>query len=239
MIPAAVLAKLATLGLTPEHAEAVASMLATVEDATRNEAAAAIEARRANDRERKLRQRHVNSRDITGQHVTSGDNPPPKEKSPTPPKEITPSRSGDKSPSLCAPDFFEDFWLVFPKREGPNPKKPARDRFHRLVAKGHDPLKLIEAARELSREHPSPTRFVPQAITWLNQERFERDEPALAAAADVFCVEGDEETRLHIIRYRNENNGHDPPRGIQAGKPGYMIPASWVRSMQLRRQANG
>jgi len=229
-VSASALRKLSLLNLSSDQMAGVLDILA--------DSAEADEARRAAQRDRTRRHRAKRDGNVT---VTSTEryDVPPKEKSPTPPKEITPSGSSDKSLSPCASDFFEDFWLVFPKREGSNPKKPARDRFHRLVAKGHDPLKLIDAARELSREHPSPTRFVPQAITWLNQERFERDEPALAAAADVFCVEGDDETRLHIIRYRNEHNGQDPPRGIQAGRPGYMIPASWVRSMQLRRQANG
>lgn len=229
-VSASALRKLSLLNLSSDQMAGVLDILA--------DSAEADEARRAAQRDRTRRHRAKRDGNVT---VTSTEryDVSPKEKSPTPPKEITPSGSSDKSLSPCASDLFEDFWLVFPKREGSNPKKPARDRFHRLVAKGHDPLKLIDAARELSREHPSPTRFVPQAITWLNQERFERDKPALAAAADVFCVEGDDETRLHIIRYRNEHNGQDPPRGIQAGRPGYMIPASWVRSMQLRRQANG
>jgi len=84
-IPAHVIAKLAVLGLSRDHAEAVASMLADVEAATKAEAASAIEARRANDRARKERQRHGKSRDVTGQHVTArdkrdiaqnGENPP-------------------------------------------------------------------------------------------------------------------------------------------------------------------
>lgn len=72
MIPAEVMTRLATLGLEPEHARAVAEMLSAVETATKAEGDAAIEARRANDRERKARQRHVNSRDVTGQDGTSG-----------------------------------------------------------------------------------------------------------------------------------------------------------------------
>jgi hypothetical protein len=141
----------------------------------------------------------------------------------------------DANASVSA--LFEDFWIVFPKREGSNPKKPARERFLRLVAKGRDPHKLIDAALEFAKEHPSPTRFVPQAVTWLNQERFDTDEPV--RVADIFCPEGQDETRLHVLRYRNEHNGHDPPRGVQAGRAGYMIPAGWVRAMELRRQANG
>lgn len=51
----------------------------------------AIERRRANDRERQNRRRHVTSRDVT---VTERDIPPSdKEKSPTPPKEINSPQS--------------------------------------------------------------------------------------------------------------------------------------------------
>lgn len=71
MIPQAVLIQLATLGLSAEHAQAVAAMLSSVEQATKDEAGAAIESRRASDRERKARQRHGKSRDVTGQDVTS------------------------------------------------------------------------------------------------------------------------------------------------------------------------
>lgn len=55
-----------------------------------------LEARKANDRERKRRQRMA-SRDkaeVTGSHVTDGTTPlPDKERSPTPPKEINPTPS--------------------------------------------------------------------------------------------------------------------------------------------------
>lgn len=80
MIPASTIAKLATLGLSTDQASAVAEMMAEVEAATEAKAGAAIAARRANDRNRKDRQRHVTSRDITGPHVTArdgADNPTP------------------------------------------------------------------------------------------------------------------------------------------------------------------
>jgi hypothetical protein len=71
MIPADALIQLATIGLSKEQVEAVAAMLRSVEDATRAESCGAIEARRANDRARKAKQRHGKSRDVTGQDVTS------------------------------------------------------------------------------------------------------------------------------------------------------------------------
>jgi hypothetical protein len=72
MIPATTIAKLATLGLSPSQAEIVASMLTEVEQATEAKSEAAIEARRSNDRERKDRQRHVKSREVTGTGGTGG-----------------------------------------------------------------------------------------------------------------------------------------------------------------------
>jgi hypothetical protein len=75
MIPPSVIARMASLGLNEDQARAVAEMMAAVEDATEAKAAAAISARRENDRERKARQRHGTAREVTGQHVTSADNP--------------------------------------------------------------------------------------------------------------------------------------------------------------------
>jgi len=69
-------------------------------------------------------------------------------------------------------EAFEVFWKVKPKREGPNPKKDAKLKFVRLVAKGHDPQTIISAAKAWAVADDKATRFVPMAITWLNQERF-------------------------------------------------------------------
>lgn len=106
MIPADVMAQLATLGLSQEQARSVAGMLATVEAATKEECATAIEARRANDRERKARQRHGTSRDVTGQDVTSGDK---KEIPPTPPKEKTKTKPNGLGVSVARASDLADF----------------------------------------------------------------------------------------------------------------------------------
>lgn len=95
VIPSDVLAEMATLGLSREQAERVASMLARVEKATEARSNDAIEARRANDRERKARQRHVQSREVTGQNGTVGTENPP---SPPPPKNT------NQTPSTPSPE---------------------------------------------------------------------------------------------------------------------------------------
>lgn len=57
MIPSSVMMKLATIGLSVEQAEAVASMLSEVEAATKTESESSIEARRSADRARAKRRR--------------------------------------------------------------------------------------------------------------------------------------------------------------------------------------
>ena len=88
MIPSATIAKIACLGLSPTQADAVAAMLTEVELATENKSDAAIEARRANDRDRKRRQRPAKSREVTGQDGTGGT----EKQSETPEKTDIPSR---------------------------------------------------------------------------------------------------------------------------------------------------
>lgn len=144
--------------------------------------------------------------------------------------------SEDKSSSQCERDFFAEFWLAFPSREGSNPKKPASERFKRLVAKGHDPEAIIAAARQLANEHPTPTRFVPQAVTWLNQERFSDAAPVMSG--DEFCSDDWPNTRFLLIRFRQEHGGSDPPRAVHGGKAGYLLPKEWVELSKQRQVAN-
>lgn len=129
---------------------------------------------------------------------------------------------------------FEKFWMAYPKREGPNPRKPALLAFKRAVAKGVQPETLIRAAAALATEHPTPTRFVPQAVTFLNQERWAPDQPAVIG--DEFCPNDWPATRPLVIRFRNENN-HDPPPAVQNGKVGFLLPAGWVQN--ARNGMNG
>ena len=72
---------------------------------------------------------------------------------------------------------FEEFWSVFPKRDGANPKKTARLKFERAIKRGMDPQAIIDGARRLAASHREKgtegTQFVPMAATWLNQERWD------------------------------------------------------------------
>lgn len=102
--------------------------------------------------------------------------------------EITPQRKEEggrreeveeSSPTPSAPSSsdFERFKAAYPKRDGANPWQPAEKKFRALAKTGVDPEIMITAASSLAREESARgnvgTKFIPQAITWLNQQRFQ------------------------------------------------------------------
>jgi uncharacterized protein YdaU (DUF1376 family) len=143
----------------------------------------------------------------------------------------------EKTLGASAPqtEFFAEFWIAYPRREGSNPRKPAKLIFDRLVARGVDPQRLIDAAKALAVEHPTPTRFIPQATTFLNQERFDDEAPLLTG--NEFCAEDWPNTRILVARFKQEHQT-DPPRAVNGGKAGYLIPAEWVAISKQQRAAN-
>jgi hypothetical protein len=86
-------------------------------------------------------------------------------------KESSRSVADATRPSECA---FEDFWKAYPRREGPNPRKPAEQKFNALAKTGVDPAMMIAAVRRMALDQARDvgTRFIPQAITWLSEQRW-------------------------------------------------------------------
>jgi hypothetical protein len=86
----------------------------------------------------------------------------------------------ESSPTPSAPsssEAFSRFKAAYPRRDGANPWQPAEKKFKALVKTGVDPEVMIAAASSLAREEAARgnigTKFIPQAITWLNQQRFQ------------------------------------------------------------------
>ncbi len=73
-------------------------------------------------------------------------------------------------------DRFDEFWNEYPKRDGSNPKEPARKKFLALIKSGADQSEIIAGAKnyraDMRARGEERTKFVAQAITWLNQERW-------------------------------------------------------------------
>ncbi len=74
-------------------------------------------------------------------------------------------------------ETFVRFKFAYPKRGGANPWRPAEKKFNALVKSGFDPEKIIAGARQFAVEEgirgKVGTQFIPMAVTWLNQKRFE------------------------------------------------------------------
>lgn len=75
------------------------------------------------------------------------------------------------------PSRFDEFWSVYPRRQGANPKEPARKKFEAACRAGEDPDKIIAAARryaaDMASQQQAGTPYVAQALTWLNQRRWD------------------------------------------------------------------
>lgn len=86
----------------------------------------------------------------------------------------------ESSPTPSAPsssEAFSRFRAAYPRRDGANPWLPAKKKFAALVKTGVNPETMIAAAVALAREESARgnvgTKFIPQALTWLNQQRFQ------------------------------------------------------------------
>ncbi len=72
---------------------------------------------------------------------------------------------------------FEEFWAAYPKRgSATNPRKPAFEKFGKLVKAGIDPAEIISGAKAyasaMRHSRKDGTEHVAQAVTFLNQERW-------------------------------------------------------------------
>ena len=78
---------------------------------------------------------------------------------------VKPTRTDEK---------FEEFWKSLPKREGANPKEPARKLFEAAVKSGEAPEAIIAGARQCARAESknAGTPYIPQAVKWLRDKRW-------------------------------------------------------------------
>jgi hypothetical protein len=125
-----------------------------------------------------------------------------------------------------------DFWQAYPKRDGSNPKTPALDKFQKLVKSGESPAEIIEGARRYAARFAKSgddRKFVAQAVTWLNQRRWEDEQSsstshvASAAPARRELLETDGNYRGACASYAIEF-GRRPP--ISNGRA--FFPAEWL-----------
>lgn len=112
-----------------------------------------------------------------------------------------PPKGGQKG-SPSQPSRFDEFWQAYPKRDGSNPKEPARLKFEQAVKRGDDPEAIISAAKRYAEQQKRlgnlNTPYVKQAVSWLNAKSWLDDygSPSQGAANDEFGAARDMLARL-------------------------------------------
>ena len=128
-----------------------------------------------------------------------GDAPETETDTETKAEKKTDSRSVAKA-TLPYASRFDEFWQAYPRRDGPNPRKPAEQRFNSLVKSGVDPQMLIDEARALCEAERKRgnigTRFIPQAVTWLNQQRW--SDHAAVAMVQLLAATATLSKKFHV-----------------------------------------
>jgi hypothetical protein len=129
-------------------------------------------------------------------------------------------------------DLFDEFWKAYPKRDGANPKAPARKKFLAAVKSGVDPREIIASAKRSAEEARSKgqigTPYVAQAMTWLGQQRWSDYEPLTAdtatAGSDGFYAPAGSQELEAWDDFRQRSEGKSYPRDA---KGGWHFPGQW------------
>lgn len=229
MISEAVLDAMLAAGCTAEQIVAAVKADASEADARRSRGRAGNA-----KRQKAFRDRNKSNAVTRVTAVTSRDEPPSPSSPHTPQQPLTPNSEANASESAAPSVGFEDFWQAFPRREGDNPRKPAELAWSRAIKRGATPNGLLDAAEAYRRQNPAPTRFIPRASTWLNEDRWRveptsSEVPRAGVVPSMFVREEDDRTpELEAIYVAK--HGKKPPSTSLKGVSGigWFYPSEWV-----------
>lgn len=81
----------------------------------------------------------------------------------------TPAPNSEQNPPTDVDDAFDDFWTIYPRREGKGAARKAWAKAVKIIPAAE----LLPIVRSFSvRIHGTEQRFIPFPATWLNQERW-------------------------------------------------------------------
>lgn len=128
------------------------------------------------DRQRRFRERNRNGERnaVTAVTVT-----PPRTDTDTETEQIQKEKYIGRSQATRPPSDsdFEEFWKVYPKRAGTNPKAPALKKFKAAVRGGAVPAEITAGAAryadDMRKANKFGTEFVKQSMNWLSQRMWE------------------------------------------------------------------
>ncbi len=100
------------------------------------------------------------------------------------------TKNEDTYVAFSAHAEFETFWQLYPsRRPHSNPKKPALAKFTAAVKNGTPPEDMIRGAQNYAafvRHERTEPKYVAQAQTWLNQERWTEYQSAMPVSEAAY-----------------------------------------------------
>lgn len=126
-------------------------------------------------------------------------------------------------------DVFDEFWSTRIKREGPDPREPARREFAAAVKRGADPPAIISGMRRYAEIHAEKrgTRYLPRTEKWLREKTWEDYQPTVAldprAAGQVWIPATDERFKAWEA-FHQRTRGRGVPTD---GKNGWYFASEW------------
>lgn len=122
---------------------------------------------------------------------------------------------------------FERFRAAYPKRDGTDPKEPARKRFEVAVKGGADPEMIIAGAKAFAaaerKRNNVGSRFIPHSSSWLNRRGWEdhQAQPSASPAAEA------ESWRIPVDSWRRDpSTWNSHAWGPAPGELGCKVPPS-------------
>lgn len=147
--------------------------------------------------------------------------------------QLEPLNHSTIKPSI-AREKFEEFWKVYPRREGSNPRKTAEEQFLKAVKSGEDPDAIIAGARRCAEKESKNvgTPYIPQAVKWLRDRRWEDyNAAAVTELPRRELIEANWRFKLEYL----ERKGYWDLRSPEPGKPGCDIPKEFIEQWKSSR----
>lgn len=142
--------------------------------------------------------------------------------------ETPPETEQNTEQKQIAQSAFDDFWKAYPKRDGANPKEPARKLFLQALRSGVDSQALIAGAKRCAEREAKNvgTPYIPQAVKWLRDRRWE--DYNAAAIIEMPSEENQRKVWVSFLERWQRTGTWDSQRIPAPGTGGCPIPAELI-----------
>jgi hypothetical protein len=145
----------------------------------------------------------------------------------TDPKSDSVADATARSRGINPEEAFEEFWKLRLKRDGPDPREPARRVFLEALRAGAEPPTILAGMRRFADLHADKagTRFVARTEKWLREKTWE-DYPPLsdACAQGQVWLRGDDARFKAWDRFLQSSRGKGAPTDARGG---WLFTSEW------------